>query len=80
MKYASVFFQYSKTIKLKSAAECTPCDAGKFCPSMNMTVAGDPCTAGFYCVRGSPFATPVGEAYGDECPTGKAQQWFLYHI
>ena len=28
------------------------------------------CDAGFYCSSRSPIAAPVGESYGDECPTG----------
>ena len=28
------------------------------------------CDAGYYCTSGSYEADPVGEAHGDECPTG----------
>ncbi|XP_023933458.1 uncharacterized protein LOC106181652, partial [Lingula anatina] len=61
---------YGFSIKLGSESACTSCDPGTFCPSLNMTATGSPCAAGYYCIRGSPTATPVNETYGDICPTG----------
>ena len=53
-------------------SDCTDCPGGKYCPESNMTDSADAldCDAGFYCSSRSPIAAPVGESYGDECPTG----------
>ena len=49
---------------------CPNCPGGQYCPYLNMTSSTMDCNAGYYCTGGSPVADPVGETYGDECPTG----------
>ena len=61
---------YSSATKLKSSAECTLCDAGKYCHERGMTAVGGDCYAGFYCSGGSPRPDPIDKIYGDKCPAG----------
>ena len=49
---------YSNSLNLKEERECTPCDPGKFCGTLNSTAVSGDCDAGYYCILGSHTATP----------------------
>jgi len=43
---------YGASQGLTTAAGCTPCDAGYYCETRNLTAVTGPCDAGFYCPAG----------------------------
>ena len=63
---------------MTSVAMCTPCVAGKYCPSLNMTGNGPDCHPGHYCTGSSPVPDPVNQTYGDICPRGDKQKYNLF--
>jgi hypothetical protein len=63
--------KYSNRFSLKTAAECTDCDPGRYCPKPGTTSVTDLlCTAGFYCISGAKYPTPSDGTTGDRCPVG----------
>ncbi|KAK2153850.1 hypothetical protein LSH36_283g03036, partial [Paralvinella palmiformis] len=50
---------YGFSWRLSSEDLCTPCGAGKYCPSQNMTADGSDCWPGYYCRSGSPVPDPA---------------------
>lgn len=54
---------FSDSVTLKSADECIPCTAGKYCEEAATSPTGD-CAAGHYCPEGSTTATQ------NVCPLG----------
>lgn len=59
---------FGQARRLQVASDCTPCPAGQFCDQPGATAPTGACSAGHHCVRGSPQASPTGQAYGDLCP------------
>jgi hypothetical protein len=62
---------FSYAIRYGALSNCINCPGGYYCLALNMTDKGPECDAGFYCTEKSPEAAPVGEVWGDECPTGQ---------
>lgn len=61
---------YGPVPGLRSRAGCHACDAGRFCPSANATVAGGQCWEGFFCSRGSTRPNPEAGTEGTGSPAG----------
>ncbi|KAJ8280617.1 hypothetical protein GJAV_G00056950 [Gymnothorax javanicus] len=49
---------------------CSPCDAGRFCPSPGLSAPQGPCDPGFYCIGGASTASPVNSSSGGVCSAG----------
>lgn len=71
---------YGNSWRVTRVEDCLPCGGGTYCPDLNMTENGPDCWAGYYCSGGSPVPDPVGQAYGDECPTGKSSSQVMPHL
>ena len=56
--------------KLPSESDCTICPPGQFCAQSGLSAPNGSCLAGYYCSNASEQANPIGQAYGDECPSG----------
>ncbi|KAH3750576.1 hypothetical protein DPMN_185103 [Dreissena polymorpha] len=63
---------YSNSVRLTSAAECTPCTAGEFCEQAGMTTTNGTCYAGYYCPNGSSSPREVDCPKGFFCGNGTA--------
>ena len=64
---------YSNVTLLESAANCTSCDAGKYCEGSGNIEPDGLCDAGYYCTSGSNSKVPRKETAGegnDICPSG----------
>ena len=61
---------YGNSINLKSSAECTKCDPGKYCDTPGQTSSTGDCTEGFYCEGGAYIPTPKDGETGNLCPAG----------
>ena len=61
---------YGDRALLPSLADCTICPPGEFCAQSGLSAPNGSCLAGYYCTNGSEEANPVGQSYGDECPSG----------
>lgn len=56
-------------------SDCDACTAGSFCGSTGLTAPTGLCSAGFYCLSGSPSANPgfpslLNVSFGGSCPPG----------
>ena len=61
---------YNNQTGLREERECTPCDAGYYCPRYGQIVPSNLCDEMHYCNRGSSQSNPVNETYGDLCTEG----------
>jgi hypothetical protein len=61
---------YGSSSQLTALSDCTFCPPGEYCDSPGLTAPSGNCLPGFYCSNASEEASPVGSAYGDECPVG----------
>ena len=61
---------YGDRDRLPSLADCVICPPGEFCSHSGLTASNGSCLAGYYCNNGSSEQNPVGQLYGDECPSG----------
>ncbi|XP_071505048.1 uncharacterized protein [Diadema antillarum] len=59
---------FSAAVGLHNTSECTPCLAGYYCESVNLTETEGPCQPGYYCPVGSSSRTEVICTRGDYCP------------
>ncbi|XP_075695378.1 uncharacterized protein LOC142661742 isoform X2 [Rhinoderma darwinii] len=57
-------------LKMSSLESCLPCPAGKFCRGEASSHISGNCSAGFYCVLGAAFESPIDGITGSYCPQG----------
>ncbi len=50
---------YNSFYKKMTVDDCTPCDAGKYCPTTGLTKPYADCASGWYCRRGAWSARPI---------------------
>ena len=70
---------FSNQSRLTSVSECTPCLAGMFCASINLTTPSGVCSPGYVCSGGASRPDPIGDDVtgypclpGHYCPTGSS--------
>ena len=67
-------FSFSGTFNHQTGQEnitnCLPCLPGYYCPRQGIVQPTLKCTAGYWCMTGSPTPTPVDSLYGTRCPNG----------
>lgn len=61
---------YNPSTAVGSEADCTDCDAGKFCSLAGLTTPSGTCSEGYYCVLKSEKVKPDDGTTGDVCPIG----------
>lgn len=61
---------YNNGTGLREESQCTPCDAGYYCPIYGQKESSNLCDVRHYCSGGSPESNPVNETYGDLCIRG----------
>ena len=63
--------RYGDVAGLRSAAECAPCPASRYCPTHGAIQPEGTCAPGYFCVKGSIYANGTTED-GDAgiCPSG----------
>ena len=70
---------YNNKTGLLSVDQCTPCEAGYYCPSFGHQDPYAFCNEGHFCLKGSTESAPINKTYGDlclaghYCPVGSAQ-------
>ena len=50
---------YRNVLGTQSLSDCIACKEGKYCGSTGLAAETGDCFAGYYCLKGSPTATPV---------------------
>ncbi|RUS80924.1 hypothetical protein EGW08_011305, partial [Elysia chlorotica] len=61
---------FSDGLGLENVTECQQCTPGTYCDVDGLTAPAGNCTPGHYCTLGSDTQSPIGQAYGDYCPSG----------
>ncbi len=61
---------YGNATGLVTRSACTPCDPGKFCDSLGLSLPTGLCIAGYYCISAAQSSTPPNGATGGVCARG----------
>ncbi|RUS80927.1 hypothetical protein EGW08_011308, partial [Elysia chlorotica] len=63
---------YNPNTGMYELAHCLECEEGYACQNYGMSNSQTtPCSAGYYCGKGSNTTIPVGMSFGDVCPLGE---------